>query len=550
MTPALDPGAPTRNAPRDTSSVAPRLAAVLVVALVAVALGGLLLSERLAERRVRTLAATSLRLRVESLADEVERALLLRRGAVPPGEPVVDAPPSALPQGAPETDAMGRALDPSLALPPRIARRLAGRVAARLPDPVALVTPEGEIAAWLRPPAAAAPLPPLDTPLILATGVTVVETDPDAPGGTFALVPLVGPDGIVSGGLLVQPLARSLDAELAPTRAAYRSARRVVVAVALLVALALAVGLTLWIVRPLRRITRGVTAIGGGAYATRLAETAPGEIGRLARTVNAMAAEVEAAVEALRGTDARRRELVANVGHDVRTPLAALRAYVEEATRHIDGGREADARAALAGATRQAEQATRLVADLFELSALDSDAADALRVEAVPIGELVADVAAQHRPLLAGGGIAFTVETAPALPVVEADGVRLVRLLSNLLANAREHTPEGGSVALRARVVDGWVEITVEDTGSGLSAEALAHVFERYWRGADARTRRSAGGGTGLGLAIAASIARRHGGTLSAENAPTGGARFTFRMPVGDEGRWATDDEPRDANVG
>ncbi|HYE59320.1 MAG TPA: HAMP domain-containing sensor histidine kinase, partial [Rhodothermales bacterium] len=266
--------------------------------------------------------------------------------------------------------------------------------------------------------------------------------------------------------------------------------------------------------------------IGRGDYTARLPEHEPGEIGRLAASVNAMAAEVQASVESLRRADAMRRELVANVGHDLRTPLAALQGYVDEARRHAV---DPTARADLDVAARQAAHLTRLVDDLFELSVLEGDA-EALRVEPVPLGELLNDAAAAHRARMEAAGVGFVLDLSPALPTLEADGTRLLRLLDNLLGNARTHTPSGGTVTLRARPEGDGVVVEVADTGVGIDPEVLPHLFDRYWRGSDARTRRPDGSGTGLGLAIAAQIARLHGGTLTVESAPGAGSTFTLRL--------------------
>jgi signal transduction histidine kinase len=475
---------------RRTSSVAPRVALVLVAVQMVTAVGAVALSARLADRRVRALAATSLRLRLESVAEEIEQraAPLIRLDDLPP--------------------------------------RLAADLGRRFPDPVVLVGPDGAVLARYGPPSAAA------VPVVLASQLaahaTVVETDPLAPAGTWALTPIYDDDGLLAGGLLVQPLAASLRAELAPTRQAYLRALLLAGGLSGLVALALGVGLAARLVAPLRRITRGVERIGRGDYDARLPEDAPGEIGRLAASVNAMAADVQATVETLRRADRMRRELVANVGHDLRTPLAALRGYVEEARRHAV---DEIARADLDVAVRQAAHLARLVDDLFELSVLEG-ATEALHVEPVPLGELLHEAAAAHRGRMDAAGLHFALDLATPLPVLEADGTRLLRLLDNLLGNARTHTPEGGTVTLAARPNDDAVVIEVADTGAGIDPEVIPHLFDRYWRGTDARTRRPDGSGTGLGLAIAAQIARLHGGSLSVESSPGAGSTFRLRLPL------------------
>jgi signal transduction histidine kinase len=171
------------------------------------------------------------------------------------------------------------------------------------------------------------------------------------------------------------------------------------------------------------------------------------------------------------------------------------------------------------------------VDDLFELAVLDTPSPP-LRLEPVPIGELVRDAASQYRDGLARRQVVLTLEIAPGLPTIRADGLRLIRLLNNLLSNADRHTPDGGTITLSARQHGELVEIRVRDTGDGLDPERIEHLFERYYRGSDARTRGSQG--AGLGLSISQAIATAHGGQIKASNLEEGGAEFTLTLPVGE----------------
>jgi signal transduction histidine kinase len=285
-------------------------------------------------------------------------------------------------------------------------------------------------------------------------------------------------------------------------------------------------------VRPLRRITAQVERIGAGDYAATLPEGRRDEFGRLAGTINQMAHEISASVESLQSADRMRRELVANVGHDLRTPLAALRGYVEEALRYMSEGDADRARNCLHTVESQANYLATLVADLFELSILDS-AEPRLRVEPVPLSELLTEAARSHEAEFKRRGITLERDFPGTLPTITGDGVRLLRLLDNLLANARNHTPQGGRVSLAARRDGHYAEISVTDSGSGLSEADAQFVFDRYYRGDDARTRGRKG--TGLGLAIARAIAVAHDGRLEARSDPGGGACFVLRLP--EEGR-------------
>ncbi|HEX8385248.1 MAG TPA: HAMP domain-containing sensor histidine kinase, partial [Rubricoccaceae bacterium] len=376
-------------------------------------------------------------------------------------------------------------------------------------------------------------VPDVPAAAIAALDEARVAVVTDGPDGSWALAPLLAPDGLPAGAVLVRPLTRTLDEELRETREAFRTATLVTALLAALVALALGAVVTQRLVAPLRRMTRRVERLGAGDFAGRLPDGGPDEMGRLAAGINDMAAHIEASLDGLRATDRLRRDLVANVGHDLRTPLAALAAGLEEAERYAAEGRSDEAARALSAARRQADGATALVADLFELSLLDRPEAP-LRLAPVPLGELVGDVAGRFARAFALDGVALDVDLPAGLPVLEADGARLVRLLSNLLDNAHRHTPAGGRVVVRARADGDAATVEVEDTGEGIGPADLPLVFERYARGTTARTRGAEG--TGLGLAIARAVAVAHGGTLTAESVAGQGSRFRLTLPLGPAG--------------
>jgi signal transduction histidine kinase len=449
------------------------------------------------------LVANSLRLRLDGLAEEVEQRA-----------PLVEDDLDALP------------------LPLRL------DLAARFPDPVHLLDADGRRIQTIAPEPEAFDAPVTEeAPVVLPdslgerllVGDVLLQLDGDASAGTWGLAPVYDRSGFLAGGLLVQPLDASIARELAGTRAAYRRALFAVGGLAIVIALLLGAFFTGRLVRPLRRMTRQVERIEAGEYDARIEARSTNELGRLARSINQMADAVSESIERLRQTDALRRELIANVGHDLRTPLAAQLGYLEEAQRHLDAGAAEAARQALATAERQGRYLNDLVGDLFELSLLDS-ARSPLRREPIPLSELLSDSVRSHRAAFREEGITFDVELEPDLPFISGDGVRLLRALDNLLTNARRHTPTGGTVQLQARQQLEEVAITVTDTGPGMDAATLDHIFDRYYRGQDARTRRSAG--TGLGLSIARAIARAHGGDLTAESTPGGGSTFTLRLPV------------------
>lgn len=502
MSAARTPGdAGDRRRARRRSSVGVKVALVLIAVAVLTGCVAVGLTAWFSHARSLELAAGSIEVQLDRVAEEIEQR----------------APTPLVPDD----------------LPPTLLRDLAYRFA----DPLVLLSPEGlpllRIPPGGVPTAVAAdedlPLPPGLDEALLDGGIVTALSARGAPEG-YGLAPLYDADGLLAGGVLVQPLGASLTRELADTRAAYRASLFAVLFFALLTAVLLAVLVTPRLVAPLRRITRRVEAIEAGDYAGRLALATDDEYGRLAAAVDRMAGAVEHSLEVLRATDGLRRELVANVGHDLRTPLAAMTGYLEEARRHLATPDTDRADRALAIAERQAGYVTRLVADLFELSVLDGPRPPLHRAP-VPLAELLTDAARAHRGPLDAAGIEFRLDLAPDLPVLEADALRLLRLLDNLLVNARQHTPPGGRVELAAARTPGGVEVRVVDTGVGMDAETAAHIFERHYRGTDARTRRTEG--TGLGLSIARAVARAHDGDLTVHTAPGEGTAFRLTLPHG-----------------
>ncbi|MEL6616964.1 MAG: HAMP domain-containing sensor histidine kinase, partial [Bacteroidota bacterium] len=388
--------------------------------------------------------------------------------------------------------------------------RLRADLDTRFPDPLAWLDESGAVAETFagRP---APDVPPEALDALDAGEITVALGD-----DSWGIAPVLAPDGLPAGALFVRPLARTIEEETEETRAGFRRALWTVSILAALVALGLGALLTWRLVAPLQSITRRVERLGEGDYAGRLPASGDDELGRLAASINEMAGRVETSVETLREADRVRRELVGNVGHDLRTPLAALGGYLEEAERLGAEGRTPEALEAVEHARRQQAHVADLVADLFELSVLERPAGQApLRLGPVPPGELVRDAAATHAKAYEASGVSLHVEVAPDLPTLQGDGGRLFRLVGNLLDNARRHSASGADVTLRVLARGPEVVIEVEDEGDGIAPEDQARIFDRYYRGEGARTRGERG--TGLGLAIARATARAHGGDLTVE---------------------------------
>jgi signal transduction histidine kinase len=258
------------------------------------------------------------------------------------------------------------------------------------------------------------------------------------------------------------------------------------------------------VVRPVRAMMRMAGRIAAGDYGVRAPVTSSDELGRLAESLNRMAA-------ALARLERQRKDLVADVAHELRTPLSNLRGYLE-AVR--DGLTSASAET-VALLHDEVMRLVRLVQALHELSLFDARLPDA-RAEAVDPVAVVRRVLDLRRPEFASRGVALREEIG-AGPAVAADADLLAQALHNLLDNAARYTPDGGAVTVRAVAEDGAVRVGVTNTGAGIAPEDLPHIFERFYRGDKSRARAS--GGAGIGLAIVKEVARIHGGDVGASSA-------------------------------
>jgi signal transduction histidine kinase len=276
--------------------------------------------------------------------------------------------------------------------------------------------------------------------------------------------------------------------------------------------------------RAVERITETAQSLGGGDLQARAGPLDAGpELDQLGRTLDAMAARLETSIAREREGEARRRDLVTAVSHDLRTPLASLRAMVEA----IDDGVVDDQPTVrrYAGEMRGAVDAlAQLVDDLFELVQLDAGAIEA-ETKRARLGEVVQSALAACEAQASEKGL--VVETHVDGTSDYLTSPRLVRVLQNLLQNAIRHTPADGSVRMQARSLEDGVELIVEDTGEGIDPAALPHVFEPFWRGDAART----GAGSGLGLALAKRIVEALGGQILVRSDQARGARFEVLLP-------------------
>jgi two-component system OmpR family sensor kinase len=283
-----------------------------------------------------------------------------------------------------------------------------------------------------------------------------------------------------------------------------------------------------WVVRvglrPLDSIEHTAVGIAAGDLSKRV-ERAEGrtEVGRLGLALNAMLGQIEAAFKAREASERRLRRFVADASHELRTPLAAVRAYAELFARGA-AERPDDLARSMKGIHRESERMSLLVEDLLLLARLDEGRP--LEREPVDLASVVAEAVETARTLEPDRPIEL--EAVPA--VVTGDRDRLRQIVDNLLANVRAHTPEGAPVSVTVSRSNGTAEIAVADSGPGLGDEQAAQVFERFYRADSSRARSS--GGVGLGLSIVTAVAEAHGGTVSADGAPGGGATFRIVLPL------------------
>jgi signal transduction histidine kinase len=295
--------------------------------------------------------------------------------------------------------------------------------------------------------------------------------------------------------------------------------------------LTLVVGLTLsrGISRPLVNLTAATRAVAAGDLSVRVPVRHHGEVRELAIAFNAMTEELDRA-------DELRRNLTADVAHELRTPLSVIRGKLEGV---LDGVYPSTPEH-LSPILEEIKLLARLVEDLRLLSLAETGQMP-LEKRAMDVGDLLRDAQVNFSPQAADRGVTLSLDLPPELPKVAADRRRIAQVLGNLLTNALRHTPSGGCVTLSAAVIkgvesrtcsSGIVQVTVTDTGPGIPPEDLAYIFERFWRGEKSRSR--AGGGAGLGLAIAKHLVQAHGGEIGVESPSEKGegTTFYFTLPL------------------
>jgi len=288
---------------------------------------------------------------------------------------------------------------------------------------------------------------------------------------------------------------------------------------------------TAFIFAPARRRLKALAAaterLGGGDLSARAPESGGDEIAHVARAFNRMAEELAARDEALRTVDRLRRQMLADVSHELKTPLTAMSGYLETLQMpHIELD-PATRQRYLQTLERETRRLDRIVQDLVDLARLENGVGT-LDVRVFALERLFGHVVQRHDQEARARQVELRVSIAPDADQVLGDPHRLEQAVENLVANALRHTPPGGDIEMCGRAENGAVVLTVADSGAGIAPEHVPHIFERFYKVDAARTRDA--NGSGLGLSIAKAIVERHQGSIEVTSAP-GRTAFTIVLP-------------------
>ena len=291
---------------------------------------------------------------------------------------------------------------------------------------------------------------------------------------------------------------------------------------------------SLAIFRPARRrlheLERVAVAIGTGDLSARAAESGGDEVSALARAFNRMAGDLETRTNAMDASDRTRRQLLADVSHELKTPLAAIRGYVETLGMPELPLDENTRRRYLDIVGEETVKLEQIVGDLLDLARLEGGGVT-FAPEAVPVAKLFQRVNDRHERELIEHQIALDSRVALEAAEVWADPTRIEQVLQNLVSNAVRHTPEGGRIVLEATSDGDSVRLVVRDSGPGIPDQHLPRIFDRFFKADVSRSDPRSKAGSGLGLSIVKAIVERHGGRVAAANADAGGAEFSIELP-------------------
>ena len=326
-------------------------------------------------------------------------------------------------------------------------------------------------------------------------------------------------EGVPIGVVIALP--RSALRQLGPTLA-------IVGAVLVVIGTAAAALLIFGPVRPrLRSLEEAARQVGAGDLSARAREDGGDEVAALARAFNQMTHDLHQRAEQLQAADRTRRLLLADVSHELMTPLTGMRGYLETLSLHAQSLDPETRERYLAIIRDESQRVEHIVGDLLDLSRLEGGG-ESFDAQDVPLEDLFGRVVARHGRAAEDKGVEIVTNIAPGAEIVTGDPMRLEQALQNLAANALRHTPKGGTVSLDAAFERGAIVVAVTDTGSGIAPEHLPHVFDRFYKVDPSRTGKATG--SGLGLSIVKAIVERHGGSVTVASRPGGGTTFTIKF--------------------
>lgn len=303
--------------------------------------------------------------------------------------------------------------------------------------------------------------------------------------------------------------------------------------VALVVTLVIGFLCVFWLTKDLKRVSSAVRQMEQGDYSVRVEAHSSDEVNELALAFNTMASKIHSAMTQLKQNDELRRELIANISHDLRTPLASVEGYVETILHKKHLLTEGEQQQYLETILKNTRRLGRLIADLFELSKLEARQVQP-RPETFSLLELANDIILQLTPKAQASTVTIARDFVEYVPLTYADISLIERVLQNLIENAIQYTPEGGEVVVSvAKENSQHIRVGISDTGPGITEEDLRHIFDRFYRSSSVRSKTR--GGLGLGLAIAKKIIELHNSTLQVESKVNVGTTFWFVLPVSQE---------------
>ncbi len=406
---------------------------------------------------------------------------------------------------------------------------------------VYLLDRDGKILAFSAPPGKvkrqSVSLDPIKRLLSNASRLPILGDDPrdTASRKVFSVAPIML-DGHAQGSLYIILGGEEFDVEAQMLQGSYILKLSLWAALGgLLFALLAALLLFNRMTRPLRELSAAMESFRQSGFSDphllpdRDAGPSGNEIEGLTMIYKQMADRIALQIRELKASDAPRREFLANVAHDLRTPLTSLQGYIETLLMKEGTLTPEEKRTYLEIAIRRSDQLGKLVGNLFELAKLDSPDVP-LRFELFSLPELIQDIVQKFQLAAEKKKVLLRADAADDLPLAFADIGLYERVFENLIDNALRYTPQNGSITIRAILAKDRIAVQVSDTGSGIPAEDLPHLFDRPYR--RERARQNSTTGTGLGLAIVKRILELHGSAIAVNSTPNAGTSFAFTIPV------------------